>query len=448
MTPSTDVAFIQGLRETVRPLAGGDPHTALMEAIGDARVVMLGEASHGTHEFYDERIRITQRLIIEKGFNAVAVEADWPDAYRVNRFVRGSTEDKDADTALSGFKRFPTWMWRNTDVLDFVRWLKVHDDSLPAGAPKVGFYGLDLYSLRASIDEVLKYLETIDSQAARLARERYRCFDDFGGNVEDYARSAALGVIRSCEDAVVRQLVDLLEKKGRTAAGSGSDLVEEEWFQAVQNARVVKNAEQYYRTMYRGNIESWNLRDRHMAETAEELLHHLDRRVGRSKLVIWEHNSHLGDARATELGQRGELNVGQLMRERHGNDAYALGFTTHEGTVTAASDWGGPAERKRVRRALPGSYESLFHRLGIPRFELDLRNLGEAAGGLREPRLERAIGVLYLPSTERGSHYFAATLPSQFDAVIHLDVTTAVEPLERMALWEAGEPAETYPTGI
>jgi erythromycin esterase-like protein len=366
---------------------------------------MLGEASHGTHEFYAERARITQRLVVEKGFHAVTV------------------------------------------VLDFVRWLRVHDDSLPAGAPRVGFYGLDLYSLHASIEEVLKYLDAVDPQAARLARERYRCFDDFGGNVEDYARSAALGVIRSCEDAVVQQLVELLQRAERTAAGDGADPEEEE-FQAVQNARVVKNAEQYYRTMYRGNIESWNLRDRHMAETLEELLHHLDRRVGRSKVVIWEHNSHLGDARATELGQRGELNVGQLMREWHGNDAYATGFTTYTGRVTAASEWGGPAERKRVRRALPGSYESLFHRLGIPRFELDLRHLGEAAGELREPRLERAIGVLYLPSTERGSHYFAAILPSQFDAVIHLDVTTAVEPLERMALWEAGEPAETYPTGI
>jgi erythromycin esterase-like protein len=447
MNTSPDVALVQGLRETARPLADADPHDGLIAAIGDARVVMLGEASHGTHEFYAERARITQRLVVEKGFHAVAVEADWPDAYRVNRFVRGSSEDKDANTALYGFKRFPTWMWRNTVVLDFVRWLRVHDDSLPAGAPRVGFYGLDLYSLHASIEEVLKYLDAVDPQAARLARERYRCFDDFGGNVEDYARSAALGVIRSCEDAVVQQLVELLQRAERTAAGDGADPEEEE-FQAVQNARVVKNAEQYYRTMYRGNIESWNLRDRHMAETLEELLHHLDRRVGRSKVVIWEHNSHLGDARATELGQRGELNVGQLMREWHGNDAYATGFTTYTGRVTAASEWGGPAERKRVRRALPGSYESLFHRLGIPRFELDLRHLGEAAGELREPRLERAIGVLYLPSTERGSHYFAAILPSQFDAVIHLDVTTAVEPLERMALWEAGEPAETYPTGI
>ena len=447
MSSSPDVALIQGLRETARPLSDGEPHDALIEAFGDARLVLLGEASHGTHDFYAERARLTQRLIVEKGFHAVAVEADWPDAYRVNRFVRNLGEDRDADTALSGFKRFPVWMWRNVDVLDFVRWLRAHDDSLPAGAPKVGFYGVDLYSLHASIDEVLKYLAKVDPEAARLARERYRCFDDLGGNVEEYARSAALGVVRSCEDAVVKQLVDLLQQRSAPgAAGDGDG--DEEWFQAVQNARVVKNAEEYYRTMYRGNVESWNLRDQHMAETIEELLRHLDRRVGRSKLVVWEHNSHLGDARATELGQRGELNVGQLMRERHGNDAFLLGFTTYTGEVTAASEWGGAAERKRVRRALPGSYESLFHRLGIPRFALDLRQLGEAAGGLREPRLERAIGVLYLPATERGSHYFGVLLPGQFDTVIHLDVTTAVEPLERLSLWDAGEPAETYPYGL
>ena len=419
----------------------------LIDLAADAGFVLLGEASHGTHEFYETRAAITQRLIAEKGFQAVAVEADWPDAYRVNRFVRNLGEDRDADTALSGFKRFPVWMWRNVDVLDFVRWLRAHDDSLPAGAPKVGFYGVDLYSLHASIDEVLKYLAKVDPEAARLARERYRCFDDLGGNVEEYARSAALGVVRSCEDAVVKQLVDVLQQRSAPgAAGDGDG--DEEWFQAVQNARVVKNAEEYYRTMYRGNVESWNLRDQHMAETIEELLRHLDRRVGRSKLVVWEHNSHLGDARATELGQRGELNVGQLMRERHGNDAFLLGFTTYTGEVTAASEWGGAAERKRVRRALPGSYESLFHRLGIPRFALDLRQLGEAAGGLREPRLERAIGVLYLPATERGSHYFGVLLPGQFDTVIHLDVTTAVEPLERLSLWDAGEPAETYPYGL
>ena len=442
----SDVALLSALRETAHPLSDGDPHDALIEAVGDARLVLLGEASHGTQDFYQERSRITQRLIVEKGFHAVAVEADWPDAYRVNRFVRGTSEDRDADTALSGFKRFPTWMWRNTEMLDFVRWLRVHNDGLPKNAPKVGFHGLDLYSLYASIDEVLKYLEKVDPEAARVARQRYRCFDDFGSSVDEYARSAALGVIASCENAVVRQLEDLLKESPRFTAG-GED-AEEEWFQAVQNARVVKNAEEYYRTMYRGNVESWNRRDLHMAETVEELLRHLDRRVGRSKIVIWEHNSHIGDARATELGQRGELNVGQLMRERYGKEAFLVGFSTYTGTVTAASDWGGPAERKRVRRALPGSYESLFHRVWVPRFDLDVRNLGEAGGALREPRLERAIGVLYLPSTERGSHYFNAILPWQFDLVIHLDVTQAVEPLERMPLWEAGEPAETYPTGL
>jgi erythromycin esterase-like protein len=447
MIASTDLSLVHALRETVRRLSDPDPHDALVDAIGDARLVLIGEATHGTREFYAERARLTQRLIVEKGFHAVAVEADWPDAFRVNRFVRGLGDDADADAALSGFKRFPVWMWRNTEVLAFVRWLRAHDEALPQGAPRVGFYGLDLYSLYASIDEVLRYLQAVDPEAARVARERYRCFDDFGGDVESYAQLAAQGVVASCEDAVVRQLVEMLQHAGREVARD-SEEQEEERFQAIQNARVVKNAEAYYRTMYRGNIESWNLRDRHMAETLEELLRHLDRRVGRSKVVVWEHNSHLGDARATELGQRGELNVGQLVRERHEHDSFLVGFTTHSGTVTAASMWGGPAERKRVRPALSGSYEALFHQLGIPRFELDLRDLGEAAAALEEPRLERAIGVLYLPATERRSHYFAARLPAQFDTVIHVDVSTALEPLERESLWETGEPPETYPYGV
>jgi erythromycin esterase-like protein len=318
MNTSPDVALVQGLRETARPLAEPDRHDGLMEAIGDARVVMLGEASHGTHEFYAERARITQRLVVEKGFHAVTV------------------------------------------VLDFVRWLRVHDDSLPAGAPRVGFYGLDLYSLHASIEEVLKYLDAVDPQAARLARERYRCFDDFGGNVEDYARSAALGVIRSCEDAVVQQLVELLQRAERTAAGDGADPEEEE-FQAVQNARVVKNAEQYYRTMYRGNIESWNLRDRHMAETLEELLHHLDRRVGRSKVVIWEHNSHLGDARATELGQRGgEAITSPRFSPRNST---RLSTWTSPPPSSRWSGWrcGRPASRRRRTRPAFESCKEVAH---------------------------------------------------------------------------------------
>ncbi len=447
MITSSDLSLIDALRDTVRPLADPDPHDALVEAIGDARLVLLGEASHGTHEFYAERTRLTQRLIVEKGFHAVAVEADWPDAFRVSHFVRGFGRDPDADVALSGFERFPVWMWRNADVLAFVGWLRGHNDTLPAGAPRVGFYGLDLYSLYTSIDEVLRYLETVDPEAARVARERYRCFDAFQGEVERYAGSAALGILDSCEDAVVRQLTEMLRRAGRQPPPADVE-ADEEQFQAIQNARVVKNAEAYYRTMYRGNVESWNLRDQHMAETLQEVLRHLDRRVGRSKVVVWEHNSHLGDARATELGWHGEVNVGQLVRERHGRDAFLVGFTTHSGTVTAASTWGGPTERKRVRPALPGSYEALFHDVAIARFDIDLRNLGEGAGALAEQRLERAIGVLYLPSNERRSHYFGATLPRQFDAAIHLDVTSAVEPLEREAQWDVGEPPETFPFGV
>lgn len=408
--------------------------------------MLLGEASHGTHEFYRERAQITKRLIKEKGFTAVAVEADWPDAYRVNRFVRGAGDDPEAVDALGGFKRFPAWMWRNADVLDFVGWLRAHNDSVPASVRKVGFYGLDLYSLHASIEAVLDYLDKVDPEAAWRARYRYSCFEHFGEDPQAYGYAAGIGLTRSCENEVVSQLIELQRQAGELARRDGR-IAPDEFFYAEQNARLVKNAEEYYRSMFRRRVSSWNLRDRHMAETLEALIAHLDHEH-EAKMVLWAHNSHLGDARATEMGEGGELNVGQLARERFGHDAVLVGFSTHSGTVTAASRWGGPAERKRVRPALPLSYEGLFHDAGPPRFLLTLRDGGSAAAGLRQPRLERAIGVIYLPETERLSHYFHARLSDQFDAVIHFDQTRAVEPLERTGVWDAGEVPETFPTGI
>jgi erythromycin esterase-like protein len=416
----------------------------LLERIGDKRLVLLGEASHGTHEFYRERIRISQRLIEEKGFMAVAVEADWPDAYRVNRFVRGVGEDGESVDALAGFKRFPTWMWRNADVLDFVGWLRTHNESAPSR--RVGFYGLDLYSLHASIAAVLEYLGKVDPEAAVRARQRYACFDHFGGDVQQYAYRTALGLSASCEREAVSQLVDLQAKTAAYAA-RGAGVEEDEFFYAEQNARLVRSAELYYRTMFAERADSWNLRDRHMVETLEALLSHLDRGGKTTKIIVWEHNSHIGDARATRMGAAGELNVGQLVREAHGDDTYLVGFTTHEGTVTAATGWDGPAERKRVRPSLEGSYESVFHRVSIPSFGLDLRD-EKLRDILRSPRLERAIGVIYRPQTERHSHYFEAQIAGQFDAVIHLDATRAVEPLERTGLWSTAEPPETFPYAV
>jgi erythromycin esterase-like protein len=430
-----------------RPLTGArEDYNKLLELIGNARLVLLGEASHGTHEFYRERAQITKRLIAEKGFAAVAVEANWPDAYRVNRYVRGASDDPEAVDALAGFKRFPAWMWRNADVLDFVGWLRDYNDDLAPGATKVGFYGLDLYSLQSSIEAVLAYLDKVDSEAARRARYRYSCFEDFGEDTQSYGYTAGFGLTESCEDEAVGQLVELQRRATELVRRDGR-VAADEFFFAEQNARLVRNAEQYYRSMFRSRISSWNLRDQHMAETIDALIAYLDKQNQRTKMVIWEHNSHLGDARATEMGELGEWNVGQLVREKYGDDAMLVGFTTHSGTVTAASDWGGPAERKRVRPAVAGSYEALFHEVDHDNFVLGLRHGGMAAANLHTPRLERAIGVIYRPETERRSHYFTARLSEQFDAILHFDQTRAVEPLERASPWERGEMPETYPSG-
>jgi erythromycin esterase-like protein/predicted phosphoribosyltransferase len=437
---------VEALRATVLPLAG-DPHQydALLGAIGDARVVLLGEATHGTHEFYRERAFITRRLIEEKGFAAVAVEGDWPDAYRVNRYVRGLAEDADAVDALAGFERFPAWMWRNADVLDFVGWLRTHNDAVPAER-RAGFYGLDLYSLRASMQAVLTYLDTVDPDAARRARARYACFDQFGDAPQDYGYATALSLHPSCERQVVAQLLDLHQRRAELAARDGR-VAADAFFFAEQNARLVRNAEAYYRKMLSGR-ESWNLRDAHMVETLAALEAFLGRSRHDARLVVWAHNSHIGDARATDMHDRGEWNVGQLVRERYGSAAVLVGFTTHTGTVTAASQWDAPAQRKQVRPSLAGSYERLFHEVGAARFLLPIRTSPDVRGVLAARRLERAIGVLYLPESERASHYFRASLGDQFDFVVHIDETRAVEPLERSPLWQDGELAETYPSGL
>ncbi|HWA53634.1 MAG TPA: erythromycin esterase family protein [Solirubrobacterales bacterium] len=429
----------------LRPLTGGgDDYDGLLELIEGSSLVLIGEASHGTHEFYRERARITRRLIEEQGFRAVAVEADWPDAYRVNRYLHGAPQDADAEEALRGFRRFPTWMWRNAEVLDFLGWLRSHNDRGDAGAA-VSFFGLDVYSLFASIDAVVSYLDGVDPAAAARARRRYACFEHFGGE-QVYGRAAALGVADSCRREVVAQLTDLQGSAERYLRHDGI-AAEDEQFCAEQNARVVSGAERYYRAMFEAPVSSWNLRDRHMADTLERLSAHLARHGTPPKIVVWEHNSHVGDARTTAMGRRGELNVGQLVRERRPEDAFLVGLTTHSGSVTAASAWDAPAERKRVRPALPGSWEELFHEAGEPRFWLDL-SAQQGSGALAKPRLERAIGVIYRPESERQSHYFEADLARQFDAVIHVDETRAVEPLERTAGWELGEPPETYPTAL
>lgn len=414
----------------------------LIERIHDARFVLLGEASHGTHEFYRIRGAITKRLIAEHGFGGVAVEADWPDSFRVHRFVTGSGDDPDSVDALEGFRRFPTWMWRNADVLDFVGWLRAWNDTRPA-YDRAGFYGLDLYSLYASMEAVIAFLDKVDPDAAARARKRYSCFDQFGTDTEQYALSTGLTLENSCENQVAEQLIEMHSSFFRRMANEGPE-TSENIFSAEQNARVVKNAEEYYRNMFRGDVRTWNLRDKHMTDTLEDVSDRLSHGHKRAKMVVWAHNSHLGDARATEMREAGEWNVGQLVRERHGSDAVLVGFSTFDGTVTAARDWDAPAERRTIRPALPLSWEALFHDVGIPSFMLacDDENVRTL---LHAQRLARAIGVVYRPESERRSHYFETRIGDQFDFVLHIDHTRAVEPLERSSSWQSGEMPETYP---
>src|SRR5437660_572620 len=375
------------VHENAHPLTGAaSDYDPLMDQVGDARFVLLGEASHGTHEFYRERAQITKRLIQGKGFNAVAVEADWPDAYRVNRFVRGENNDAEAIDALEGFKRFLTWMWRNADALDFVGWLRSYNEA-QSDRLKAGFYGLDLYSLHASIQAVFGYLDKVDPDAAKRARYRYSCFEHFAEDTQAYGYAASFDITESCEREVIEQLVELRRRAADYASRDGR-VAQDEFFFAEQNARLVLNAERYYRSMFRGRVESWNLRDRHMAETLDALDTHLQAQGQQAKVAVWEHNSHLGDARATYMADYGELNVGQLVRERYGSEAVLIGFTTYAGTVTAASEWDGAAERKRVRPALEDSHEASFHNSDMPSFLLPLRDNASASIALRDPKLE------------------------------------------------------------
>jgi erythromycin esterase-like protein len=449
VAPAAETAADIIRRVAIDAPAGVPPREMLSELIGDARIVLIGESSHGTHEFYQARAEITKWLIEEKGFCAVAAEADWPDAYRVNRYVRGLGEDTTAEEALRGFERFPSWMWRNNVVRDFVDWLRADNRRCESQHRRqAGFYGLDLYSLHRSMHEVVTYLDKIDPAAAGRARARYACFDHASADDgQAYGFRAAFGAGLSCEKEAIDQLVDI-QRSALAYARRDGLLAEDELFYAEQNAQVVRDAEYYYRAMFSGRVTSWNLRDQHMALTLHALLAHLDRYPGATpaRIVVWAHNSHVGDARATEVSSDGQLTLGQLVRERYRDDCRLIGFSTYTGTVTAASDWGGVAERKMVRPALPGSIEELFHETGKPAFAVS--SDGGARAALDVVRLGRAIGVIYLPGTERQSHYFHVRPADQFDAMIHIENTQALEPLEVTSQWVAGETPETYPTGL
>ena len=411
------------------PTIGAGAFAEAFDALADARVVLLGEATHGTSEFYRARAAITRRLIEQHGFTIVAVEADWPDALRIDRYVRGRRSGPSEPV----FTRFPTWMWRNAEVAEFVDWLQEHNATLPE-AQRASFHGLDLYGLRGAIAEVLDYLDRVDPSEAKRARERYGCITPWQSEPAHYGRAVITELHTGCQEEVAKQLTAIFEQRLAYSARDG-----EEYFDAVQNARLVRAAESYYRVMYEGSTESWNLRDRHMFETLRTLMETRD-----AKAVVWAHNSHIGDAAATEMGWEGQFNIGELSRTAFGAHAVLIGFGTDRGRVAAASAWDGPMEVKQIRPALAGSWEAAFrdhapvHSLCAWRHAQDVR---EALSGAR---LERAIGVIYRPETERGSHYFDAVLAEQFDAFVWFAETNPVTPLSGPR--RPGAP-ETYPFG-
>jgi erythromycin esterase len=430
-------AIHRRLREIERPLRDDADLDPLLERIGDARFVLLGEASHGTSEYYTWRQRISERLIREKGFSFIAVEGDWPDCYRVNRYVKGAPDaGAGAEQVLHAFDRWPTWMWANREVEGLVEWLRAHNGPLPE-EERAGFYGLDVYSLWESMEAVTHYLRRVDPEAARRARRAYGCFDPYEKDVQEYAMATAV-VPTTCEDEAVAILGELRRK-----AAEYREDGREQYFNAEQNALTVRNAELYYRTMVRGGAASWNVRDNHMVETLERLM----ARYGPgAKAIVWEHNTHIGDARATDMARSGMVNVGQLVRERHGAEAAVLvGFSSYEGSVIAGEEWGAPMRRMPVPPARPGSWDAILHAAGdhdrLLLFEDD------EPDPMLEPRGHRAIGVVYDPDRERFGNYVPTVLPFRYDALLHVDRTRALDPLH-MEPREDGEPPETYPSGM
>ncbi|WP_071335618.1 erythromycin esterase family protein [Burkholderia contaminans] len=429
--PKTPFLAVRALGQ--RMSGSSTDYDALLEMARGRDLVLLGEATHGTAEFYRMRAEITLRLIDEQGFDTVAIESDWPDAWRIDRFVQGDGTD-DASSALDDFERFPVWMWRNREVLDFIAALRGINATRPRQS-RVGVYGLDLYSLYRSADAVIRYLERVDPPEAALARDRYAALDHVR-EPQAYGYAAAYGTRPAAQAGAVQQLLQLRADQFEYLARDGITALDAQFF-AEQNAQVVVNAEAYYRGMFGSRLNTWNLRDAHMASTLFALNHYRVRRGGSGKVIVWAHNSHLGDARATESRLRGEWNLGQIVREHAHHRALLVGFTTYTGHVSAASHWDSEVEQKWVRPALRDSWEHLFHTTGYDRFFLPMQN--DQSRTLDEPFLERAIGVLYLPGTERQSHYFEAEIASQFDAIFHLDETSAVEPLEPAAGWHNRE---------
>jgi len=425
MAPGPVGAPPEAIARIAHVIGGDQELDQLLDLVGTARLVLIGGANHGSHELYDLRASLTRKLISQRRFAGVVVEGDWLDTLRVDRYVRRHGDDESAHDALAAFERFPTWMWRNTDVAAFLEWLRLWNSHRNAEY-RAGFYGLDLYSLHASIRAVLSLLDETDPAIASAARERYSCFDHVSGAAEHHEGKAAFGVTGACEQEMVAQLVEMQRRhaarSGRMPNGGG-------WFRAIQGTRVIKDAEAYYRAMFGGRSLAWNLRDTHLADTLDMLANHLGEPGRPASLVVWAHNSHVGDARATAMGGRGELSLGQLMRQRHPGEVALIGMTTHTGSIRCAHDWDEPVTSGRVLPSLPGSWEELFHHAGAPRFYVTAASLRNVVGAGAD-RLHRTIGVVYRPEDERRSHHYLTRLADQFDIVLHVDTTHAVTPLE------------------
>lgn len=442
--------LVQIVQEHALPFSGIDiNYDELSEQFKTANIVLLGEATHGTDEFYRIRAQITKELITNYGFNAIAIEGDWPDVYQLNRYIQGFYPRNTSIHALSHFKRFPLWMWRNKPILELIRWLRSYNDWLNSSDNKIGLYGLDLYSLHTSIEEIVKFLDKYDPKAAAKARERYKCLDTAIHDPEIYGYLSNLDLTASCAKAVTEQLIDL-NQQTISFIQEHKEVEEDEYFHVIQNAHLVKNAEAYYRNMFREEVSTWNLRDKHMFDTLQNIQNHLTKKHDKqAKIIVWAHNSHIGNAKATEMGKKGEFNIGQLAKESYGNGSVSVGFTTYSGTVTAATKWGDKGKMQYINPALPGSYENLFHSTKLNNFILPLNQSEKIYSALCELYLlERAIGVIYRPETERISHYFNAILPQQFDIVCHVDTTTAIESLLDQDIVEEEELPDTFPTGL
>jgi len=436
LEPLDAARLLDQVRARSSPLERPEDLDPLLERIGSAHYVLLGEASHGTADYYNWRAEISKRLILEKGFSFIAVEGDWPDCYRVNRFIKGFPDSgSSAREVLHAFQRWPTWMWANEEVVALVQWLRRHNERHPER--KVGFYGLDVYSLWDSLYAVMSYLQRSDPSALSAARRAYHCFEPYGEDVQDYARATAF-VPTSCEDEVIHLLQEL-RRRPPEYPGDGR----EAYFQAEQNALVVKNAEAYYRAMVRGGPESWNIRDRHMAETLERLMKH---HGPEAKGIVWEHNTHIGDARFTDMADDDMVNIGQLVRERHAGDGGGLvGFGSYQGSVIAGKSWEAPLARMTVPPARAGSWEDVLHRAGAEDRLLLFEE--EAPAEMLETRGHRAIGVVYRPAYEHLGNYVPTVLPRRYDAFLYIDDTEALHPLHVPARAD-GEVAETFPSGV